>query len=386
MSRSAPRAILYILNSSALAGANRSLAVLLSGLDRSRFRPLAVVPRDGPVCRRLHELEVPIHTLPLASLARLRAGPIVKLRAAARNSLNTVRLAAVLRHEDVRLVHTNTIFPLTGALVAKALGRPHVWHVREGMDWPGYALRFGRPVSRWLVGALSRRIICISDYVRQVSVAAGARERALVVPNALEEVPPMHAAPNLNAPVIGLVGVISRQKRTDIFVEAAARVAARLPGARFIVAGRPTSGEEPFADACRERATALGLGNRMLWPGQVEDTAGLFAGLDLLIHTGVHEGFGRVLMEAMAHGIPVVSVRSGAAAEIVDDPATGRLVEPNDVAALAAAALDLLGDPDRYRRTATAARRYALARFDPARHVQAVTAVYEALLGPATGA
>jgi glycosyltransferase involved in cell wall biosynthesis len=378
----APWTVLYVLNSASTGGANRSLSVLLQGLDRSRFRPLAVFPSPGPFLDRLRELEVPSHQLALPSLARLRASRMGRFKATLRNAVNVARLRDLCDRHAVALIHTNTVFPLGGALAAQLTQIPHVWHLREGLDTPQYDLRFGQRWTAGIIDSLSSRLICISEYVRRVSVREGDRERARVIYNALEEIP---AEPrpreNLSQPVIGYVGLLGEKKRTRIFVEVAGQVARALPEARFLVVGRPTSGEEDVLSSCQERAQALGVADRFEWPGFVSDPDDIYHRLDLLVHPGVHEAFGRVLIEAMARGIPVVSVQSGAVAELVEDGVTGRIAPVDDVGALADAVLECLTDRDRCRKLASAARSRALERFSPDAHVQAVTGVYRELLG-----
>ncbi|MFQ5669586.1 MAG: glycosyltransferase family 4 protein [Acidobacteriota bacterium] len=377
--------ILYILNSTTSGGANRSLAVLLSGLDRARFRPLAVAPGPGPFLDRLRDLEVPWTLLPLSTLTR-RTGPAVaRAKAAARNGLNLVRLGSLMERESVRLVHTNTVFPLGGGLAARLAPVPHVWHLREGLDYARYDLRFGRGLSLRIIAGLADRMICISEYVRRVSVPPAARQKAVVIPNALESCPPLRRPATGAGPVIGCLGFISPQKRTSVFIEVAGLLAARFPRARFIVAGRPTSGEEQMVERLQERVRALGLEHRFHWPGFVPDPEEVYRQLDLLVHPGVHEAFGRVLMEAMARGIPVVAVASGGVPEVVEDGVTGRIVQADHIEEIARAAMDCLDDPGRYQELSAQARRQALRRFAPRLHVSRVQAVYETLLDPGPG-
>ncbi len=381
MSGQRPAPILYVLNSASTGGANRSLSVLLRGLDRRRFRPLAVAPSPGPFQQTLERLEVPCSLLPCASLARLRASPLGKIKAAARNAFNLARLVELAEGHGVRLIHTNTVFPLGGALAARLVPLPHVWHLREGLDTPQYDLRFGPRASRALLGGLSDQLICISDYVRRVSVPDSAQNRATVIPNALETVPPPRPRGLASPPVVGCVGLLGAKKRTDLFVEAAAALARRIPGVGFVVAGRPTAGEEEVLERCQRRAAALGVAESIRWAGHVADPGTLYQELDLLLHPGVHEAFGRVLIEAMSWGIPVVGVRSGAVAEIVEDGITGRVVDPDDAEALAAAAAAILAAPAEHARMSQAARVRVQERYAPATHVAAVEAVYHGLLG-----
>jgi glycosyltransferase involved in cell wall biosynthesis len=373
--------ILYVLHGPSTGGANRSLSILLAGLDRTRFRPVALLPRDGPFVSRLRELDVPAHVFTLPSLARRSASVLGRSKGRVQDAWNLIRLRKLLKEEGIRLVHTNTIFPLGGAVVAKASSLPHVWHLREGLDTPEYDLRFGRAASRRIIGVLSDRMICISDYVRRVSVPDGGRDRAVVIHNALEEVPRAHVRGSPAAPVLGLVGPLGSLKRTPLFVEAAAAIARVFPKARFLVAGRTSAGNEAIVARCRERAIELGLEGCIEWIGFVDDMEAVYARIDLLLHPGVHEGFGRVLIEAMSRGIPVVSVNSGAVAEVVEDGVTGRVVPPDDPPRFAEAAIACLSDADVYDSLARAARTRTLERFQAATHVRRVTEVYNDLLG-----
>ncbi len=377
---SAPSTVLYILNGSSMGGANRSLSVLLAGLDRSRFRPLALLPTRGPFVERLRQLEVPARFMTLPWLGRYNAQLSGHLKRAVRNTRNMHRIRRLMKEQKVRLVHTNTIFPLGGALAAKISSLPHVWHLREGLDTPQYNLRFGRAASRFLIAALSDRMICISDYVRRTSVPPKAASRAVVIPNALEEIPPLHIRGSPTSPVVGAVGLIGSKKRTRLFVEAAASIARAFPEARFIVVGEPTAGEESLLEACRARVSELGLEKRFEWTGFLPDPRPLYDRMDLLLHPGVHEAFGRVLIEAMARGIPVVSVDSGAVPEVVENNLSGLIVPADDLERFAAAAVKCLSDAELYAALARGARSRTVGRFQAAEHVHRVEEVYEDLL------
>jgi glycosyltransferase involved in cell wall biosynthesis len=380
MTGSRCRTILFLLNSSSLGGANRSLSVLLSGLDRNQYRPIVVTPRPGPFMDRLAALSIPCTILPLPLLGRLQASLPGKMKAALRNGFNFIRLIRLILKERVDLIHTNTVFPLAGGMAATLLEIPHVWHLREGIDTPEYDLRFGKTLSRLILAGLASRMICISDYVRRTSVPEDARDRAVVIPNALETIPADAAPLDPESPVIGTIGLMGAKKRTALFVEAATLIAQALPTATFRLAGRPTAGEEDVVETCRASVAAAGLENRFSWPGFVSDEDKLYADLQLLIHPGVHEAFGRVLIEAMSRGIPVIGVRSGAIPEVVQDGVTGFIVPPDDAQALADAALTLLGDRAKFRAMSATCRRIAVEQFGPSAHVDRVNEVFQKLL------
>jgi glycosyltransferase involved in cell wall biosynthesis len=91
---------------------------------------------------------------------------------------------------------------------------------------------------------------------------------------------------------------------------------------------------------------------------------------------GEQEGFGMVLVEAMASGLPVVATRSGGIPDVVTDGTTGLLVPERDPEALATAAARLLDDPALAQRLATAARADLDARFAPDAIARGYEAVY----------
>jgi glycosyltransferase involved in cell wall biosynthesis len=157
-----------------------------------------------------------------------------------------------------------------------------------------------------------------------------------------------------DAPVAGIVSRVKPDRRHAELVEAFRRVVARLPAARLVVVGR---GEG--LDDVRDLVAGLGLQRQVVFAGYRRG-AGLAAAyrtLDakVLLAEG-NDGTCRALLEGMASGRPGVAYRAGAPAESVVDGETGRLVPEGDVAALADALVEVLGDPARARRMGEAAR------------------------------
>ena len=93
------------------------------------------------------------------------------------------------------------------------------------------------------------------------------------------------------------------------------------------------------------------------------------------------EDFGRVLLEAMATGRPVVATAAGGVPEVVEANVTGLLVEPADAAALAEAVSTLLADPRRAQAMGQAGRQRVEKYFTMTRHTQLIEAVYQDILG-----
>jgi glycosyltransferase involved in cell wall biosynthesis len=148
--------------------------------------------------------------------------------------------------------------------------------------------------------------------------------------------PPEVAPPWVDGdgPVVGFVGRIEPRKGVLDLVEAAPAIQAG--GARVVIVG-----DDPYEPDSRYLAQVR-ASSEVEQPGWVDDAAGLMRSLDVLVAPSHQEPFGTVLAEAMAVGTPVVATRVGGLAEVVQDGVTGRLVEPGDPVALAAAVSEVL--------------------------------------------
>ncbi len=146
-------------------------------------------------------------------------------------------------------------------------------------------------------------------------------------------------------PVVGLIGRITEQKGQEDFVEAALAIAVERPETLFVMVGFAEDAE--LQQRLRQKIAVFGLSDRIRFLGNRDDMASVYAALDLVVAPSRWEGFGLMLIEAMAAGRPIVATRVGAIPEIVRDGRTGVLVEPRDAQALARAITGMLDDPQR---------------------------------------
>src|SRR5215831_15912688 len=131
--------------------------------------------------------------------------------------------------------------------------------------------------------------------------------------------------------LVGYVGRLAPEKRVDLLGQVAA-----LPGARLVIVGGGP------AEAALRRALP---GAVFLGPRHGTDLAGIYASLDVFVHSGACETFGQTLQEAAASGLPVVAPAAGGPIDIVSDGVTGFLVPPGAAGPLAGAVTRLAGDP-----------------------------------------
>jgi glycosyltransferase involved in cell wall biosynthesis len=157
------------------------------------------------------------------------------------------------------------------------------------------------------------------------------------------------------------------------------RVRSRGVDATLAIAGEETDRGARAALVRMARDASLGPHLRLL--GYRADIARLFGGFDVLLHTAHAESFGLALLEAMAHGCPVVASAGGGVPELVSHLETGWLAMPGDVGSLAEGVLAFGGDPRLAERVTANARRDVEIRFPPALEASRLAGIYGELAG-----
>jgi glycosyltransferase involved in cell wall biosynthesis len=175
-------------------------------------------------------------------------------------------------------------------------------------------------------------------------------------------------------PVLVATGRLTRQKGFDLLLRALAGCTGAVLNARLVIVG-----EGPERESLAALAGSLGLSDRVHLAGFVADPAAWYAHGDLFVLPSRWEGFGHVIVEAMACGLPVVAFDCPyGPADILGGGEGGLLVPSGDVEALAAAIDRLLGDTGLRRRLAGglqgAAERFSLARI-AAQYLQLIETV-----------
>lgn len=137
---------------------------------------------------------------------------------------------------------------------------------------------------------------------------------------------------------------INRTKGLDVLLEAFSSVAAKAPNLTLVLAGGCTSPkEERFLAELQEMTRALGMESRVVFTGRLTDAekASAYEACTIFVLPSIYEPYGIVLLEAAAHGKPLISTRTGGPKSIIDDGVSGILVAPGDRRELAHALLSL---------------------------------------------
>src|SRR5690606_5468949 len=135
-----------------------------------------------------------------------------------------------------------------------------------------------------------------------------------------------------DAPLIGIVGRLVPVKNHALFLRAAVKIKQRLPDARFAIIGDGELRAELEAEA-----SALGLGDCVVFTGWSRDVAPVYSDLDVLVISSLNEGTPVSVIEALAAGCPVVATAVGGLPDLLDGGDLGTLVPPEDADELASA-------------------------------------------------
>jgi len=174
--------------------------------------------------------------------------------------------------------------------------------------------------------------------------------------------------------VVGFVGWLLPIKGVRFLVEAMAGVVQQHPKSLLLLVGKGEKEKE-----LRKQAENLGLTDNIHFLGWCQDVEEIMTGFDLFVLPSLNEGMGRVLVEAMALGLPIVASSVGGIPDLVKNEQNGLLVPPADAAALARAISDLLEDKGKRKRMGEAGKRMCRAYSAEAMMAQ-INDLYRSLL------
>lgn len=383
---SAPaRRILFIDHAGVLGGAEFSLLdIATAHATGSEVLLLA----DGPFRRALESRGLRVSVDPLGAFASVRKASRLPSVAAAADVLRVARLVAVRAREfDLIYANSQKAF-VVGALASWMSGRPLIWHLRDILAPPHFSGPAARAVV-WLANRVAARVIANSAATSAAFSAAGGRASLVrVVHNGIDRAPfdavsdavavACRASLGIaaSAPLVVHAGRFHAWKGQQVLL----RALALEPRAQALFVGAPLFGEEAFADELKAEAHRLGVATRVQFLGFRDDVPQLMRAATVVVHSSTYpEPFGRVIVEGMLAGRPVIAARAGGVTEIVNDGETGWLVPPNDPGALARAIAAVIDDPAGAASVAARGAAHARANFSRDAMLRGVASIIEAL-------
>ncbi len=369
--------ICHITKATSVAGSEKHLLTLLTSLDKAKYQTTFVllVERDKPLDDFVHRFE--------------EEGVQVK-RVLIRGDVDPLlvrRLYQLLREGNYDLVHTHLIHAdLYGTLAAKLAGVPIIVSTKHNENvfrrYPFYAF-LDRTAARF-----ADRIITISDSLKRFAVEVEGLDAEKIVrihyglgptPASTDDTDRLSLRAELGisreTPLAATVARLIPQKGHVYLLHAFRRVLETSPEAKLLVVGDGYLREE-----LESLAQELDMASNVIFTGFRKDVPRILNGIDLFVLSSLWEGFGLVLLEAMAASKPIVATRVSAIPEIVLDGETGILVPSNDPELMAEAITRLLTQPTLAKQMGCKGKQRLEQEFSEQKMIAATELVYDNLI------
>ena len=303
---------------------------------------------------------------------------------------------SVFRHH-IRVTKPDLVLVITSVLpaviVAARLEKcPVIVYVGEILD-KGFVRGYGRSLAgaavMRLLGTVDALVCCSDAVARQFSSAENDRI-ATVYPGidtsyAGGDGDRFRTAHGLTdaSPCLAVVGNLSRGRGQDLAIRALSLIREHLPDVHCVVAGvpHPRPADIAYRRELASLVRELGVEDRVAFVGVVERVADLYAAADIVMNPArFNEPFGRVAIEAMSAGCPVIAARVGAIPEIMRHGHEALLVDPDDHEGLGSAVVRLWNDAKLRDQLVQAGKRLVAERFDEPASTEAFAAVVDGVL------
>jgi len=365
----------FLEDNAQIGGAEVNVLNLVKRLNPEGFSPLVICPFEGPFVSRIRaaggRADI-VPRLPLFSTSTFIRGrkitnPLALLYDLFSFIPSSLLLARFLRHEQVDVVHTNSMLAhLYGGVAARIAGVRCLWHMQDIVDG-NQALGILQRSLNLFGRYLPQRIIVVSEAVKR-TFHGNTRDKVKVVYNGTDI--SVYGSGRSGGRVrkeigigpgeivVGMVGRVVHWKGHREFLQAAHLIHEELPGVKFVIVGDSSLGGKEYFDEIKRFSRSLGLQDCVIFTGFRDDVPDVFAAMDVVVHAStLPEPCALSLMEAMASSKPVVATRGGGTPEIVDDGITGKLVPMRNVKALAEAVSSLVSNPQERERMGCAGRK-----------------------------
>lgn len=378
--------ICFLSHTSELNGAELNLLQILGGIDRQKFYPSIIMPREGLLLEEAKKLGVEAEVIPakwwLTEERKMWKQPVAWIL----NRRAVLGLARWIEKKQIDLVFSNSSASCSGALAAKKTHVPHVWYIHEilGGKTPQLAYMFGQR-------ALARKIVRFSCRVLVNSLATEAffedrKKVRLVYNGVLLETKDLSENRTLGRTwglddqdiVFGIVGKICEEKGQREVITALGMLGKDRP-LKLLVVGEVKSRAyfEELARICR----AYDVRDRVVFTGYRRDVLHVLRLMDCLIVASRAESFGRTVIEAMSVRTPVIAVKSGGIPEIISHGTNGFLLNSRTPEAIRDGMVSFLDDQDAYTRYAEEGYRTVQEKFLLSIQVKKIEQVLEECLG-----
>jgi lipopolysaccharide heptosyltransferase II len=325
-----------------------------------------IVTGGGGLTARLDEAQIPCYILPVHKKSLFSM------------LLTVFKVRAVIRRERIDVVHARSRVPAWIGFFAVKGTPAHFVTTAHGHYKTHAASR--------VMGFGERVIVpshAIAEHMQKEFHVE--KERLRFIPRGVDLRKFRQKEPELSglkdAFNVAIIGRLTPIKGHAYVIQAMERVIKEYPKAKLFIIGEAHHRKIHYKEEMIALVDRLGLREHVIFTGACADVPKILENIDVVVlATTVPEAFGRVIIEANASCVPVVATRLGGVLDIVDDGATGLLVEPKDAGGLADAIIKLMADSALREKLVSRAYEKLRAEYTLDRMYRSTVRVYEEVL------
>jgi len=363
--------IVFLSNSYTIQGGGERSLVQLIEYIKDKYEIFVYVKREGELSKALHNLGVKVF---FSELSWSR-----KIKKQISNYINLFKVYLAVKKIKPNLIYVNSgdINPF-GVRLSRLLNVNIITHIRDVFDFP--------KKDKYLFHK-SNAIIADSNIVKEM--VSNFNNKVEIIYNGIdknkfkfytyEEKKVKKQSLFGDFFLVANIGTIVEKKGFLEFVEVANKICKVLKDIKFLIIGSPKPKEELFLANLKERIKIYNLENRICFMGFIEEIDKILPLIDILLFPTRKEAFGRVIIEAFASGVPVISTYSGGPQEIIENRKDGFLVKVGDIQGMYDAVIELYRNKDLYEYIRKNAYKKFLENFTIDNIAQKITRIIENL-------
>ena len=363
--------VAFISHSSKMFGSERSLLLLLKNINRNNFEPIVMLQGKGTLRDEIHRLKIKTYSFKFPWWLKEKIDIFRIFYYSILEILAVIRLYFIVKKEKVDVIYTNTLTIFSGSILSFFTKIPNIWHIREVVSKKRSLNFLYLPLTLLfkLVYWLADKIIVNSRYTGSQFPKMDSCEKIRVIYNSLstreyQNIERKNSlSPNWN---ICVIGALHKGKAQDDAILAVDKARIDIPNIKLLIVGTGTLKYERYL---KMLVNKLKLNENIEFMGYRNDIPNVLSLCNVLISPALNEAFGRVAIEAMASGIPVIGVEEGGISEIIEDSKTGYLVPPKKTDMIAEKLVYLFRHPDIAEEFGKAGKKVVKEKFSLGRYI-----------------
>lgn len=328
--------ILYLHAGAEMYGADKILLELVTGLDKSKFHPIVVLPNDRILKDKLIEngIETYVVHYPILRRKYFNLKGIINYGLSYFGKSNEI--VKLLKNKKIDIIHANTTAVLEGIYLKKKLKCKLIWHVHEIILKPAI---INKTIS-YLIGRYADKCVAVSKAVKKHLIDSKFvdEDKVEVIYNGVDterfnpNVENKYLYKEWNIPdeaiKVGMIGRVNAWKGQNDFLDAAEGLLKKYSNLYIFIVGSAFAGEEWRVDELKKKIADSQNKDRIIFSEFRTDTPEIHSFFDVLVLPSTNpDPLPTVVLEAMGCGTPIVGYNHGGVTEMVINGETGLLAE-----------------------------------------------------------